>query len=335
MSFLCNKILLIQLKRAGDVLVSVPAAAVLKQRFPESKIHFLVDQAFASLLENHPAIDGIQRYDPHERLKTLRQIRSEKYDLIIDFQSSPRSAQLVLASGAGKTVGYKVPFWGHVYSHARKRPNVEMNVTRTKIALIESFLGEALPTPPPDLRLTPDEKDWARNPEAGETRRIVGLVPTHRCVSRRWHAESFAILANKLYQSGYAVWLFWGPGEQAEVEAIQRQAPYSWMIPPTTFRQMAALFSRCDLVVSSDNGPMHLAAAVGTPTVTIYGPTDPQSWNPGGPRDIALQAAGLRCLGCNMNTCPFGHECMIRVTPERVFAASLELLANSSRALPA
>src|SRR5205823_2351989 len=111
--------------------------------------------------------------------------------------------------------------------------------------------------------------------------RWVGIIPTHRRASRRWPLDSFAELAHQLKQSGYAVRLFWGPGEQEYVERLQRIAPKAQLIPPTSLRQMAALLSRCLLVVTNDNGPMHIAAAVGTPTVTIYGPTDPYAWNPG------------------------------------------------------
>jgi heptosyltransferase II len=89
---------------------------------------------------------------------------------------------------------------------------------------------------------------------------------------------------------------------------------------------MGSLLQRCQVVITNDNGPMHLAVAVGAPTVTIYGPTDPKSWNPGGPRHLALQAAGLSCLGCNLNECPFSHECMTQVTSERVFLASQKLV---------
>jgi len=88
---------------------------------------------------------------------------------------------------------------------------------------------------------------------------------------------------------------------------------------------MGALMARCQWMITNDNGPMHLATAVGTPTLTIYGPTEPLSWNPGGPKNRVLTAEGLRCLACNLNQCPFAHECMSLVTPERVLQAVNEL----------
>jgi ADP-heptose:LPS heptosyltransferase len=107
------------------------------------------------------------------------------------------------------------------------------------------------------------------------------------------------------------------------VDAIARRVPGGRIIPDASLRQMAALLNQCKMVVTNDNGPMHLAVAAGTPTVTIYGPTDPASWNPGGPRHRVLQAAGLRCLGCNLNHCPFGHECMTGITPGQVLSQVL------------
>ena len=99
------------------------------------------------------------------------------------------------------------------------------------------------------------------------------------------------------------------------------------MIPATSLREMAALLAACRLVVTNDNGPMHLAVAVGTSTLTLYGPTDPLAWNPGGPRHQAVQASDVPCLGCNLNECPFGHECMTHISPERLLGLCREMLA--------
>ena len=98
-----KKILIIQLKRAGDVILTTPIAELLKRRWPQARVDFLVEKAFAPLLENNPAIDVIQIYDKNHVMQTLKRIRAERYDQILDFQSSPRSAIVVLASGARAT----------------------------------------------------------------------------------------------------------------------------------------------------------------------------------------------------------------------------------------
>ena len=136
------------------------------------------------------------------------------------------------------------------------------------------------------IYLTEDERKWAAmqmGEEAG-LKGAIGLIPTHRRPARRWPAQSFAQLGRLLISQGHPVWLFWGPGEYEYVKVIQRVIPQSRIIPETSLRRMAALLERCRMVVTNDNGPMHLAVAVGTPTLTVYGPTDPASWNPGGPR---------------------------------------------------
>src|SRR4051812_18830107 len=123
-----NKVLLIQIKRAGDVIMTTPAAALVKQRFPRAKIDFLVEKAFAPLLQNNPSIDTIQIYDKNRVLNTIKTIREQRYDLIFDFQSSPRSAAVVLLSRARHTAGYRVPFWGQVFGHAMRRPGSGLSV---------------------------------------------------------------------------------------------------------------------------------------------------------------------------------------------------------------
>src|SRR4051812_19299577 len=118
-----QKVLIIQLKRAGDVLLTTPVAEILKRRWPEAQIDFLVEKAFAPLLENNPSIDTVERYDKTRVRQTLLRIRAQRYGRIFDFQSSPRSALVVLASGASSTAGYAVPFWGRCYRETVRRPD--------------------------------------------------------------------------------------------------------------------------------------------------------------------------------------------------------------------
>jgi lipopolysaccharide heptosyltransferase II len=328
------KFLFIQLKRAGDVLLTIPVVAAVHRRWPDAEIDFLVDRPFASLLENNPSIRRVWIYDRQRRIPYFPEMRQRKYDQIFDFQSSPRSALFCLLSAARSTAGYRVPFWGRVYDRAVKRPDDRVSVVEGKLSLISAVLGDLAEAPPPHLFLTPEEQRWAQQfDNAGQARGIVGLVPTHRRESRRWSASAFASVAKSYSARGYAVWLFWGPGERDYVLDLQRNAPEARLIPETTFRQMAALFARCDAVISNDNGPMHLAVAVGRPTVTIYGPTDPKAWNPGGSDHLALRHEGLSCLGCNLNQCPFNHECMNELSPKVVFEASLALV-ESAKTLP-
>lgn len=321
------KLLLIQLKRAGDVLVTTPVIEALKQRFPDAQIDFLTEKAFAPLLKHHPLLTHVQIYDKTRKIETILRIRGKRYDAVIDFQSSPRSALLVLFSGAKIRAGYQVTFWGFVYNQRIARPSGSQSVTEGKFSLLEFLYGPLGPRPERKIVLAEEEKKWAEQAmSVGSARRVVGLIPPHRHESRRWPDASFAQLARELLAAGHAVWLFWGPGEEDLVKSVAQRAPGSVLIPNASFRQMAALLARCSLVITNDSGPMHLATAVGTPTITIYGPTDPANWNPGGPKHKVLQALDVPCLKCNLNVCPINHECMTHLTPEQVFAASRAVL---------
>ena len=319
-----QRILVIQLKRAGDVIVTVPVLAALRRALPLARIDFLVDKAFAPLLEHNKDIHEVRPYDRKATLATWRALRAASYDWLLDFQSSPRSILAGLCSGAPVRAGYRVTFWGHFLTQTIRRPGAEISVTEGKMNLIRSLLPELGAAGDRRIYLTDAERVWAMT-QMGEKnleKMAVGLVPTHRRPSRRWSAASFAALGRHYAEKGLPVWLFWGPGEEGYVSVIQQQVPGSRMIPKASLRQMASLLERCKVIITNDNGPMHLAEAVGTPTVTIYGPTDPTAWNIGGLSHRVVQASGLSCLGCNLNACPFGHECMTRVTPEQVLAAA-------------
>jgi lipopolysaccharide heptosyltransferase II len=323
-----RRVLVIQLKRAGDVLVTTPVLAALSEALPQVEIDFLVDKPFASLLEASPHLKNIWIYDRQKPWKTAMAIRHAHYDVIFDFQSSPRSILIGLCSGALVRAGYKVTFWGRFLTHAMKRPNHEISVTEGKMNLVKSVIGGIGKAGAREIVLTEAEKSWGARHMNVQPKgaAAIGLIPTHRRRSRRWPAESFAQLAKSFVKEGHRVWLFWGPGEEDYVKNIQKQVPESVMIPKTSLREMAALLAQCRLVVTNDNGPMHLATAVHVPTITLYGPTDPIAWNPGGPLHRLIQATGLGCLGCNLNECPFNHECMTGITPDRVLQEARGLL---------
>jgi len=289
---------------------------------PQTEIDFLVDRPFAPLLDQNPTIRKVHVYDRQSVLNTWRKIRAEGYDWIIDFQSSPRSILVGLCSGAAIRAGYRVTFWGKLFNRAMKRPGGNLSATEGKMNLIRTLLPNVPAAGDRRLFLSDDERRWAHAQmgDLPDSKKPIGLIPTHRRSSRRWPASHFIELGRLIATEGHPVWLFWGPGEEEYVADIERQVLGSRRIPKTSLRQMAALLERCKIIVTNDNGPMHLAVAVGIPTVTMYGPTDPTAWNPGGPLHRVVQASDVPCLGCNLNGCPFSHECMTHITPNAVFA---------------
>jgi ADP-heptose:LPS heptosyltransferase len=122
----------------------------------------------------------------------------------------------------------------------------------------------------------------------------------------------------------------WGPGELGEAEEIRKSMTREAFIPPaTTLRQLGALLTRCSIVVTNDSGPLHIAAAVGTPVLGIYGPTDPLLQGPYGDNHVVVRNEGLECLGCNLTSCPIGHPCMLGLGVETVLQGVRQLLAKN------
>jgi ADP-heptose:LPS heptosyltransferase len=329
-----KRILVIQLKRAGDVIVTTPVLAALHKALPEAEIDFLVDKPFAPLLENNPALHRVHVYDRDAVWQTWQKLRAVRYDWILDFQSSPRSILAGLFTGAPIRAGYKVTFWGKLLNRSMRRPGGNISVTEGKMNLVRTLLPNIPAAGERKVFLAESEHAWAIQQigDRGGGSGVFGLIPTHRAIlatlaclvlCRRRPATCLR------WSSGLA---FLGSGEEGIVAAIQRQVPECWIVPKTSLRQMAALLALCKTVITNDNGPMHLASAVGTPTVTVYGPTNPTSWNPGGPRHRIVRTAGLSCLGCNLNACPFGHECMVQVTPEQMLAETQNIASVSGAA---
>ncbi len=136
-------------------------------------------------------------------------------------------------------------------------------------------------------------------------------------------------MARLLEKPGRAAVLVGSPEERPFLETFAKSFPgRAHVVPPGGLRQAAAILARCRLAVTNDSGLMHLAVAVGAPTVTIYGPTSPVSWNPDQPPHGWAQAEGLACLVCNRDRCPYGHECMEWVSPERVAREAEKVLAG-------
>jgi ADP-heptose:LPS heptosyltransferase len=166
---------------------------------------------------------------------------------------------------------------------------------------------------------------------------LVALSAGGGWYTKRWDIDRFAALADRLVERfGAGIVLPWGPGQLPEVEKLARMMVHPSLIPPpTTLLQLGALFRRCAFVVSNDSGPMHIAAAVGTPVVGIYGPTNPLLQGPYGGNHVVVRREGLECLGCNLTRCPIGHLCMKELTVDAVWRAVEEVLEKNHLSLAA
>jgi ADP-heptose:LPS heptosyltransferase len=323
-----RKILVIQLRRIGDVILTTPALAALRRRFPEATIDFLVEAPGAEALADNPNISEVLVYRAGGLLDWLgwiRMIRRRRYDWVIDYMGNPRSAFITFFSAAALRAGPSHVGHRWAYNHPLVQSDKtcyagleKMKVLRT--LGIESGGADFMPKV-----YFPAEPAQANR---------IGLAPASRKVTRRWPAASYAALGRLLRERhGCRLLVFWGPGEKELAEEVARGIGEGAEITPetTTLQAAARLMAGCRLIITNCSGSKHLASALGVPTLTIHGSSDPASWTPPHPSHLAVRLEQLHCIGCQLNDCPYGLECMKQLSPETVCAAADSLLAGLRR----
>jgi ADP-heptose:LPS heptosyltransferase len=295
-----------------------------KARAPGARIGWLVEDRFAGLLEGHPQIDVLHVYErrrsrvPWAFARFARSLRRERYDNALDLQGNLKSGVLARLAGARRTLGLDAPLareGNRLFVRERVTPPPGHRLD-AYLALLDEALGPGPPAPP-------------IFPAGGEPH---GAVVLHPGVSRfgafkRWPAASFAELGDRLARRLSArVILTAGPGERAEAEDVRgRMREPAEVVEPEGLRSLADLLSGARLFVASDTGPAHVAAALGVPTVTLFGPKDPVVMAPVGPRTRAVRA-GVRCSPCALRCCP-DPVCMTTLPVDLVERSAFELLA--------
>jgi len=285
-----KNILLIQYKPFGDVLLNTGYLPALRKRFPGARIDFLVQRPYLTLLKDNPNLDdliimekrkGIQYY--LERLRIIREVRKRKYDLIIDQLRGTGSAQITLFSGVSFRLGWRLKRWNWVYNYTVPREHIRY-YGLMKFDLLKP------------LEITEDQTanlfyhveadsfryigEWLRqNGLTGQ--KLVVISPGTPVRRKQWSLESFAQLSDLiLTRTDFKVILLWGPGERGDVEFIAGKMSEKPIIaPPTTFNQAGALLKHAAMYIGNDGGINHLAVAMETPSIAIFGPTsNPKKW---------------------------------------------------------
>lgn len=321
-----RSILVIQLRRLGDVILTTPALCALKTRYPQTKLDFLVESPGAEAVAGHPAIDEILVYDARGAADTLRwvfKVRARHYDWVIDFLANPRTALLTALSGAAVKAGPAHVARRWAYNHRMVGAPQACYAALEKVLWL-SGLGVASSDAPELPRLMLAERPALRE-------NIVGLVPPSRKETRRWPAPSYARLGRLLRDKhGCRLKVFWGPGEKDLAEEVVRAIGAGASVIPEThaIRDLARELATCRVVVGNCAGPKHLAVALGVPTVTIHGSSDPVSWTPVHPDHRFVRLDELHCIGCRLNACPYNLECLSQLGAEHVLPVVEGLLAR-------
>jgi ADP-heptose:LPS heptosyltransferase len=323
-----QKILVIQLRRLGDVILTVPALEALKKRYPDAKLDFLVEAPGAEAVAGLPAIDELLVYDakgPLQALAWALKIRARRYDWVIDFLANPRTALITALSGAKVKAGP-----AHVARRWAYNRRMIQSPQACYAALEKVRWLNVLGVSPEDA---PQLPRLMLAPRPAKLENVVGLVPPSRKETRRWPAPSYARLGRLLRDKhGCELKVFWGPGEKDLADEVVRGiGEGAWAIPATaSIADLARELASCRVVVGNCAGPKHVALALGVPTVTIHGSSDPVSWTPVHPDHRFVRLDELHCIGCRLNECPYNLECMRQLPAERVLPAVEQLLALSA-----
>jgi ADP-heptose:LPS heptosyltransferase len=305
-----RQILLIQLRQLGDILLGTPCAREIKREDPGARISFLSHKMGRLVLDQNPYIDDCFFYDDTttylDFLRLVRQIRSKKFDLVIDFMGNPRSALFTILSGAKSRMAFhssRAPY----YTKTIPKGGSKDYLVREKFRLLReagfSPKDEALTLPWFQTDTGPLVAFMDENSAFQKSGLRVVMSPTHRREQRKWPAARYAELSDRLTRDWGAVvvWL-WGPGtEKAEVQRILESCKEpSFLAPATNFREMAALIANSDLFIGNSNGPSHVAVAVDTCSVQLHGHTDQRTWCPMNRKHRSIQSSEFGAPGATL-----------------------------------
>lgn len=327
-----SRVLLMQLRRIGDVLLSTPVIRALKADRPDLYLAFLTEAESRSILQTNPYLDQLivwdktKYHDPLYVARKLRELRERKFNTAIDLQGSARTALAAFLSGAKNRLGFDYPARSMFYNLKVKRDATPKYGAAFKLDIIRP-LGITTTNCRPEIHLTPPARAWRERffdkfEIIDDFRPKVAVSVISRRPYKRWPLERYAELCTWLVDRfNTKAILVWGPGEKSIAEKVAGMAGDGIVISDETptLLELAALLEGCDLLVGNDNGVKHLAVSVGTPTFTIYGPSDPVSWTYPDPHNHRFVKAECSCViqRLDKNKCR-GPKCLDSVTAPEV-----------------
>jgi len=328
-----RSVFVVSLKRIGDAVLSIPAFRAIKESIPQSLVTVYADPYIQDILERIPDIDAIIPYKKKSSfLKKARQVRKLTYnsfDLAVDLTCdyTLEGALWTLLSGARYRVGYDTRKRGFLFNQPLKHESEGAHIIDEILAIVQSI---GLETRDKSLSLTASRdaeetiKKLLRDKGAKSGEMLIGIHPGGYYITQRWLPERFAEVADRLIQKHKArIILMGGPKEEKLIEEIKA----SMTRPPITaidqsLGNLLALIQACRLLICNNSGPLHMATAVGTATVSTMGPTIPERWRPQGDEHQVIRKE-LPCMPCNEGYCRLKTlDCMKSITVEDMLEAA-------------
>ena len=346
-----ERILLFHTAFIGDIILMLPLVQETRRRFPKAQISVLAIPAAAEALKNHPAIDDVMMYDKRGADRGLsgligivRKLRERKFDLAIVPHRSIRSALVIRLAGIPRRIGFSTSAGRFLFSDVVHYDPDSHETTRDRALLTPLDAAPAsseLPCLYPSREdiLTVDNliAEWSSQKKVDVTQ-CVAIAPGSVWNTKRWPAESFVALTGLMVKKGFSVVLIGGESDRLLCQEIEQQlgkAPILNAAGLLTILQSAELIRRCKVIVTNDSAPMHMAVAMRTPVVALFGATVPEfGFAPLGEHDVVMETLGLPCRPCSIHggdVCPIRtFVCMKQITPDSVFKAVEAVLQTSN-----
>jgi heptosyltransferase-1 len=338
-------ILIVKLSAIGDVIHTLPSLAALRRCYPQAHISWVVEEAASDLLADHPMLDRVlvsrrRRWvrdlmEGRDRAAVLREgtaflraLRDRPYDLVIDFHGLFKSAVLVLLSRGRRRLGYDSLQEGSGLVLNEKIPE-----DMTKHA-VERYLDFArhlgCETSKPEFPIALQEAHFRRVSKllaakaVDSARGFVAVSPVAYWETKLWDEAKFAAVCDRIVRELGLPVVFTGESPEGPIARIRSlmEAPSASAAGETSLRELAALYKEASVLLTTDSGPMHLAAAVGTPVVALFGPTSAERTGPYGEGHVVIRR-DMDCSPCFRKSCET-LECMKTIGVDEVFEAVKE-----------
>jgi len=335
-----KRILFVRIDRIGDLILSTPAIKAIKQTYPSSELIALLSKSNQAILKNNPYVDDTIIYNNQRGffkiLSLIRRLRGYRFDLAIDPYTDYeiKTALITFLSGAKERVGF-ISYGRQVFFNYQVPKAIEKKHFVDLTLDVLSPLNVDIKDKSPQVYFTEFELEWSKSwikQNLFGKKPILGIHPGAFYESQRWLLDYFAELINRLQENHeFEIIMFGGPDDKILIERIDSLT----QIKPIKFisenlRQFIALLSYCNILICNNSGPLQIAVATKTPTISFMGPTVKESWKPLGDIHKVLRVDNLPCIGCNSGVCKINtHDCMNLITPSEVLKTIYSKIDNS------
>ena len=329
-----RRVLLVRLRSIGDTVLATPSIFALKRFLPQAQVDILVEDWVAPLLTDHPHVDNVivlERGGVVARTRVARELRAERYDVVYNLHGGTTATFLTRATGARHRVGYKTYQYAKLHTELAPSPLLlwgqqKAHSVEQQLALLGWTGVPVTDKPRTQLGISPDAVEAVNQRLAAEglgDRKIALIHPAAAFETKRWAVENFARVAEFVADRGFAPVAVAAPHEAQVIEDLLGEAAVQIVSFDLTLPEVTALAARSQLFVGNDSGIAHIAAAVGTPSVVIFGSSNVSNWRPWNRAKAEVVFEEMPCQPCHGYFCEkFPQpECILRVPAPRVLAA--------------